>query len=313
MERVRPERRWLRAAILLVVTFWASAVPTMAVITIPFILLALTLPRQGIAVLAIAALAVVTTFSLVPPEGGIWWIERGWGLLLGGWFVALTLRWPDTAFITRALGAVTGAVAVAVAFFSRRPRDLALVDGAVMRQLEAMGTQAATAAEGLAADPEFATAITETVRVVTELRGQFYPGLLMIASVSGLGVAWWLYVRLAQGSDKGLGPLRDFRFNDQLVWVAIASVVLVLWGSAGPAAEAGANGLLFMSALYAVRGAGVVVFVTGGVSLTGGFLLALGILLIPPYVMSAALFIGLGDTWLDVRARALRALGRSSE
>ncbi len=313
MDYERRERRWLRAGLLLIVTFWASAVPTMALVTIPFILLADFLPGRGALQLALAAVAVLTTFPLAPPEGGVWWIERGWGLLLGGWFLALTIRWPDSAFTTRALGALAGAGAVAAAFFARRPGIFESVDGAVTRQLRLMGDQVVALAQGSAAEPELAAFIVNTVQAVTELQSRFYLGLLMIASVSGLGVAWWVYVRVARGSDRGLGPLRDFRFNDQMVWLAIASVILVLWGSAGVLGELGANGLLFMAALYAVRGAAVVVFVTGGVSFTGGLLLTLAIALIPAYVVSVAMFIGLGDTWLDVRARALKALGRGSE
>lgn len=313
MEFERPERRWLRAGLLLLVTFWASAVPTMALVTIPFVLLAVFLPGRGVLPLSLAAVAFLTTFSLAPPEGAVWWLERGWGLLVGGWFLALSVRWPDSAFTTRALGALAGAGAVAGAFFARRPATFDAVDGAIVRELRTMSDQVVTLAQGSTADPELTTFIVNTVQAVTELQSRFYPGLLMIASVSGLGVAWWVYVRVARGSDRGLGPLRDFRFNDQLVWLAITSVILVLWGSAGVLNDVGANGLLFMSALYAVRGAAVVVFVTGGVSLTGGVLLTLGIALIPAYVVSVAMFIGLGDTWLDVRARALTALGRGSD
>ena len=320
MEMERKERRWLRAGLLLLITFWASAVPTMAVVTVPFMLLALLLPRRGILALALAAVALLTTFSLVPAVGGLWWLERGWALLLGGWFLALTLRWPESAFINRALGAISGAVLVAFAFFTGRPSAFRGVDGAITRELQEKADQAIATMEGFASDPEagpsvvsLAQSFAEAVPMVVEMKSRFYPGLLLIASVTGLGVAWWIYVRVAQGSDRGLGPLRDFRFNDQLVWVAIASVLLVLWGSAGPASEAGANGVLFMSALYAVRGAAVVVFVTGGVSLMGGLFLGLGFWLIPAYIVSAAMFIGLGDTWLDVRARALKAVGRDSE
>ena len=313
MEEERKERRWLRAGALLLITLWASAVPTMAVVTVPFVLLALLLPRRGVLALALAAVALLTTFSLVPPAGGLWWIERGWALLLGGWFLALTMRWPSASFIHRALGAVAGAGMVAVAFFSGRPRLFRVVDGVVTRQLQALAEQAVATAQRLATDPEVGTSLVNGIQLVTDMKSRFYPGLVLIASVAGLGVAWWIYVRVAQGSDRGLGPLRDFRFNDQLIWVAIASVGLLLWGSAGWVAEAGANGVLFFSALYAVRGAAVVVFVTGGVSLMGGVLLGLGFWIVPAYVVSAAMFIGLGDTWLDVRARALKAVGRGSE
>jgi hypothetical protein len=61
--------------------------------------------------------------------------------------------------------------------------------------------------------------------------------------------------------------------------------------------------VVFMGALYALRGVAVVLFLAGGVSLLGGIFLALGLLLVAPVLMTGAFVIGLGDTWLDLRAR----------
>jgi hypothetical protein len=113
-----------------------------------------------------------------------------------------------------------------------------------------------------------------------------------------------VYVRLSSGSDQGVGPLRDFRFNDHLVWVFITGLVLVLprWGEA--LARVGANAVVFMGLLYAVRGAAVIMFLSGGLSLLGYVLLVFGLLFVSPLVLMGALVIGLGDTWLDVRSKA---------
>ena len=62
-----------------------------------------------------------------------------------------------------------------------------------------------------------------------------------------------------------------------------------------------------MGALYALRGAAVVLFLNGGLSLLGGVLVALAMVLMAPVVLAAALLIGLSDTWLDVRTK-VRAL-----
>ena len=48
----------------------------------------------------------------------------------------------------------------------------------------------------------------------------------------------------------------------------------------------------------------MVLFLNGGLSVLGGLLLGLAILLVAPVILGAALLIGLGDTWLDVRAKA---------
>lgn len=170
-----------------------------------------------------------------------------------------------------------------------------------------MGEGVATAMEALrllrgggALPPALVTAVYETV----EIQASVFPALLGITSMAALGVAWWGYVRLSSGSDQGLGPLRDFRFNDHLVWVFITGLVLILprWGEI--VARVGANAVVFMGALYAVRGAAVILFLSGGLSLLGYVLLVFGLLFVPPLVLMGALVIGLGDTWLDVRSKA---------
>jgi len=312
-EDQKPERRWIRAALLFLFALWVPVLPSMSLVTIPFVFLALLLPRRGSAVLALAALGLVVTLTLAPPSGGLWYVERGWAVLLGGWFVALTLRWPSSPFISRALGAVAGASAVTLALLSSRPGGARELDGLVKERLVELAALARETTARLATDDQVQTAMMTAVEAMTQIREQFYPGLLLIASVCALGVAWWAYVRLGQGSDRGLGPLRDFRFNDQLVWVTVVAVAAVLWGSSGGVTGFGANALLVMAALYAVRGAAVVVFVTGGVSLTGGVLVTLGMLFVAPYLVSLAVFIGLGDTWLGLRERARSALGGGSD
>jgi len=293
----------LRALPLVALALWVKGL-----VAIPFVLLAILLPRKSSKVLAVAALAILITFSFDPPSGGLWYLQRGWALVLGGWFVALTLRWPQASFTTRGLGSVFGAAATAALVLVRNPNALASVDSLMRVQINTAARTFDAAAQA-ASDPEVATRITTWVEAMTQASQQLYPSVLLVASICALGAAWWGYVRLAQGSDRGLGPLREFRFNDQLVWIAVVGVGLLVWGAPEVGSRVGANVVVFMSALYAVRGAAVVVFVMGGVSLTGGILVTLAMLLVAPYVVSLAVFIGLGDTWLHVRERAASALG----
>ena len=117
-------------------------------------------------------------------------------------------------------------------------------------------------------------------------------------------MAWWLFVRLDRRHASGIGPLKEFRFNDQLVWVLILGIIsLVL--SSGIVARLGVNAVVFMGALYALRGAAVVLFLTGGLSLFGGFLFVIGFVLLAPFVVLGAMVIGLGDTWFDLRKRGV--------
>jgi hypothetical protein len=45
-------------------------------------------------------------------------------------------------------------------------------------------------------------------------------------------LAWWVFAKLSWSHGEGIGPLREFRFNDQLVWVFIAGLGFLL-GTSG--------------------------------------------------------------------------------
>ena len=47
-----------------------------------------------------------------------------------------------------------------------------------------------------------------------------------IASLSALGLAWWLYRRVTIRDAQPLGRLRDFKFSDELVWVVVIGAAL---------------------------------------------------------------------------------------
>ena len=111
-----------------------------------------------------------------------------------------------------------------------------------------------------------------------------------------------------------LRPLREFRFNDQLVWGLIVGLTIILLPTLKSLHGAGKNLLVFFGALYAVRGFGVLTWFMApgslGVTLTVSFVLlfapilgafaALALLMLAV----AALALGLGDTWADWRSRA---------
>jgi hypothetical protein len=298
----RRSRGWPRAAGLLGIALATSIVRPTVLIGVPFLALVLGLGARRVSVVLASALWMAFALSGNPGDG-VWYVERGWALIAGGVFVAITLRRPGAAFSGRALGAVVGATAAAAAFLALRSDAWGSVQWAIR---DRMSDGVGTAMEawrlmrgGQALPPALVSAVYRTV----EVQAAVFPALLGIASMASLGVAWWLYVRLSSGSDQGLGPLRDFRFNDHLVWLFIAGLVLVVirWGDA--LAGVGANAVVFMGALYALRGAAVIMFLSGGLSLFGYVLVGLGLLFVPPLVLVGALVVGIGDTWLDVRNR----------
>jgi hypothetical protein len=100
-----------------------------------------------------------------------------------------------------------------------------------------------------------------------------------------------------------LAPVRDFRFNDHLVWALVVGLVLLVTQSGVALARVGANLVVFMGALYALRGVAVLAFVSGGVSMFSYVAFAVLLVLVPPVILGTAALIGVGDTWLDLRAR----------
>lgn len=302
------KRRWTRALGLLGVTFVLSVVQPVVLVAVPLTLLAMsTRERTGTALLVMVVAGLLAVGG--PSRFGLWYLERGWAVMVGGWFVALSLRWPGTRFLTRGLGAVAGTFTAVTLLFWLRPEGWAVADWTITSRLTEGASAALQAFRMLQDDGSgISSTLTAAVHETAKLQGTVFPALLGLSSVAGLGVAWWLYRRLVHGSDRGLGPLADFRFNDQLVWVLIGGCLLLLLTEGGWS-RTGANAVVFMGGLYALRGAAVVVFLAGGVSFLGAVLAGLGLILLPPLILAGALVIGLGDTWLDIRAKARASTG----
>ncbi|MEZ4414144.1 MAG: DUF2232 domain-containing protein [Gemmatimonadota bacterium] len=297
-------RRWTRPAVLLVIPWVISVIPNTPLIALPLLaqLALLPRPRSGPALLAAMGAAL---FAFWGPAGdSVWYLVRGWAVLIGFCFVAVTLFRPVASFTGRALATLVLSTGIAVGLFRFAGPDWQVVDWQMGNFIGLVGATAMEAVRLLVGERTAAPAVLAGVARLIEWQTQLYPGILLVASVCGLGVAWWLYVRVAQGSDRALGPLRDFRFHHAWVWVVVAGLALTLWGTTDGWVRAGANALVFMAALYTARGAAVIVFLTGGVSVGGVALTLLGMTLLPRLMVGTALMVGLSDTWLDIRERA---------
>lgn len=307
------ERGWRRAAGLLLLGALLGVSSMASMIAVPFIALSGILGARRLGALAVTGLAIAVAVGGLPRDA-IWNLERGWAVLLAGWFVAITLRWPALDFFSRALAAVLGTFTMVVVFFEAQPGSWAYADWLVTQRIMNGADATVSALTGMArllGDPEaqLSGGFVAAAYQAAEQQGRAFPALLGLSSLAALGVAWWGYVRLALGNDKGVGPLRDFRFNDHLVWLFIGGLVVLGLGSGEGAERAGTNMVVFMGGLYALRGAAVVVFLSGGLSLVGVILVLIGVVLLPPLLLFGALAIGLGDTWLDLRSRVEALVG----
>ncbi|MSR35920.1 MAG: DUF2232 domain-containing protein [Gemmatimonadetes bacterium] len=298
----RVELGWPRAAALFLMAWLASPVVggTM-LIGVVYLIMMVGLPvRRASAYLAAAILA----WGVFQGErAGMWWTERGWAVLVGGWFVALTLRRPESGFLSRALASVAGAVAVAAGLVVATGGAWSVLDWQMTQRVRGYFAAGMEAVRVLQERGTLSPAVVVALYAAAETQVKVFPATLALATLAALAVAWWLYVRMAHGDDQALLPLREFRFNDQLVWLFIGGLALTLVGGDG-LKRAGSNAVVFMGALYALRGAAVVSFFAGGQSPLTAFLLLLGLVFVAPVMMVGALVIGIGDTWLDLRARA---------
>ena len=298
-------RGWGRAGALFCATLVLSVFAPLVLVLIPFAWLVFSAPAKRVLPVMAGALGMVMALAGAT-RSGLWYVERGWTIILGGCFAAVTLRWPERRFLPRALLAIAVAGAGAWAALGLSPRRWAIIDRMVATRLRDGVSTSLEALRVLRDGTPLPGTVISTVFQAAEWQSNLFPAMLGLSSLAALGAAWWLYVRLVRGSGEGLGPLRDFRFNDQLVWLLVAGAVMFILQPDGATGRVGLNLLAFTGALYALRGAGVAVALTRGVSALGWVLLALAFLLLAPFLFAAALLIGLGDTWVDIRARAQR-------
>lgn len=271
---------------------------------LPLMLLVLFHPPRTPLSLALGALGLAT-LALGDVSSGLWYLERGWALLLGGCFLAVSLRWPGDRFLPRGMGAVVAAFATTALLFRVRHGEWSVVDWLVRDRMEQiMSTVLQAVRVGIG--PEAVPADLEARALQTvALQGLVFPALLGLASLSSLGFAWWVFKKASRSQEAPLRPLREFRFNDQLVWVLLLGFVALV-ATSGAGERIGANAVVFMGALYALRGAAVVLFLSGGLSSLATVVLVTGFFVLTLFVPFVAIFIGLGDTWFDLRNRRPR-------
>jgi hypothetical protein len=257
-------------------------------------------------------------------------LARGWSLLLAGSFGLVCLVSGRRPFFARALTALAMTLCLALVMsllgpvtmsrasqtvateFTHRNREfLGTLDSLIQahpKEWQDLTTKMPQLAGMPAQTQQALTAISSAGRVV-------FPALLALESLAALALAWATYHRFSRARlGAPLRPLRDFRFNDQLVWGLIVGLTIMLLPTLTALSGVGKNLLVFFGALYALRGLGVLSWFMKPGSL--GVTLSIGlVLLAAPFVNvvvalgfmllgGTALALGLGDTWADWRSRA---------
>ncbi len=227
----------------------------------------------------------------------LWYVERGWAVLVGGGFVATTAVLPDRPLFERATLAVILAISAVVGLGLLRSDLLVGLDWRIAGLFDSTLSQFDLAGRRGAS-------LVEAMRTISDVAKRIYPALLVLASLAALGCTSYIAGRMA-GEEAPLGPMRQFRFSDHLAWLLVLGLALLVLPVGVWAARTGGNVVAVMGGLYVLRGAAVLVWLgTSVVSSTWSIALwTVAALLFYPVTLGTAFVMGLSDTWLDLRRR----------
>lgn len=269
-----------------------------------------------LALLWVGIAAFVIMSPAGPPDSPYNWLARGWALLLAASFGLVSVIAATEHFFPRALSALAVAISLGFALVLVSPGGPTRIGNAMAGEFNRRNDQSIASLRQVSGQPGWKDMVDSSPalqRLTQESEAQLaaipkwssllVPALLALESLAALGLGWALFHRM---SSVGIGPplakLKDFRFNDQLVWgVAVGASIFLL-----PAFEegrnAGLNLLLFFGVLYTLRGMGILAWMSRTKVLT--YMLIALALVAWPLVAALAFGLGLGDTWLDLRTRA---------
>lgn len=268
--------------------------------------------------------AWVLTQPAVP--GSFHNLVRGWSLVFSGAFGLACLLGARRPFFPRALAALGLALVLVLGLGLRGPLTSSRAKQAVQMELARRNATLVTSFRAMVDQhPEVRQRMPEVGAMLTEVEGNFaqtsragaqlFPSLLLLESLAALALAWTTYHRISRVRlGAPLGPLKDFRFNDQLVWGLIAGLAIVFLPAFDFLGATGRNLLVFFGALYAIRGFGVLSWFLAPGALAATLFVGFAMLWWPVLnavavlgfmlLALAAFGLGLGDTWADWRRRA---------
>lgn len=263
---------------------------------------------------------VVATWSVVQLAGGGLFslLQGGWALLVAACFGALAVARRDVSapFLPRAITAVAVSLGLSLTMAVVVPGGPGRVADGVAAEAGRRAEESRASWRQVTGTPEWKEFVAENPpageladMVDTQLAALpvtsriLFPSLAALEALAALALAWALYHRLGRARiGPPLAAIRDFRFNDHLVWGVIAGLGMVLIPGIALVRAIGANLLLFFGALYTIRGVGVFLWMASPGRMATALLVVLT-LLFWNVLGVMALGLGVGDTWLDWRSR----------
>ena len=277
------------------------------------------------------AMAILTLRAFPVPVTALATMAKGWAILVAALFGLLSMAGDrQSRFFPRALTAVAMTLAIAVAALlvsgvSEKTLARTISDEIVARPHVALDSvihemespeserRLANMTADTAANAAYVRVMEEEMTVVpVKIGTTLFVALLALESLAMLALGWGLYHRISRTR---IGPplarLRDFRFNDELVWGVIVGIVFIVLPrvthSLPSWSVVGYNLVLFFGTLYALRGLGVFAWFVRSARFSAVTLVAIavvvGLLAVIGALAPALGLIGLGDTWEDWRAK----------
>jgi hypothetical protein len=327
------ERGWWRVGLAAVLFLFAPAVPLLHIV-LPvdqeLVLVAPALAACAVAgwwsggrlplALAWVAIAAWVLVMYTSSAGSFGYLVCGWAVLLAAAFAALVIfarREASKRFSGFALAAIGLTLVLSVAATLTAKQGVATVvqmvsSEASKRSVQSLADwhQATSSKEWtdfFAGNPDAKTLIDgmeSQLEGAPAVAATLFPSLVALESLVALALAWALYHRMGRAR---IGPplsrLRDFRFSDQFVWGLVAGLAMVVVPGFASMSAVGANLLVFFGALYALRGVGVGLWFLSPGPIMMAFLIVFA-LVFPPVLGVLGVGLGVGDTWLNWRARA---------
>lgn len=299
--------RWSAAIWLTLAVVLLSVFDALALVLLPLAILMVGLPegRKPKWVIAGAALWVLALLVAGGPLAGL---SRGWALMVGAVFFAATIARPTWDVISRGILAVAAGLAGGALGILATGQGAAL-DELIRSHFATISSLTLGDLQARMPDSAWLADLRTATEQISRLQADLFPALLALQTLAALALASWWIGRLGRSESAAftLHRMRDFRFDDQLIWVLIAALLLFLLPLPGVADRVALNMILFMVGLYALRGLAVFIFLaTGSQSIVTMVLGVVALVFLYPVAFTAALLMGVGDTWLDVRRRVAK-------
>ena len=287
--------RWRLVLGVIAFALWAP----LALVGLPCAALLAVAPDRSPRIRIAAALLGVTSLALLTVPGGrLAAAIAAYTVLVTAAFAAGAVLAPAT-FMRQALRAICVG-SVGTALLVQLVWGTAGWDALAWETTRQAGLTMRLVVEVL---PDMFTLYEPVVRFVSTTT----PGMLTLQSLAGLALAWQWHVYLTvHALGAPLTPFREFRIGDAWVWGVVGWLALLIAPVSDVLKLAGTNVGFVLGALYALRGAAIVVTFAQALGISAAALVIVATAaatIALPLFLPGLCTLGITDTWYQFRRR----------